>query len=138
MIGSAACRFRTQGWDQIRTDFVRRHGQVGLKGRVTPDRREPPFFPRRRDTLIGPSPHFQKNQAIADTSAMSMVDDIASFSTAMSMARVQTAVAAKLLKMANQQQGQVVSSLLESAMENAQAIAAQVAQDIGNNVDTLA
>ena len=69
---------------------------------------------------------------------MSMIGDIASFSTAMSMAKLQTAVATKVFKMANQQQGQVASKLLESAMENAQAIITQTAGDMGNNLDEIA
>jgi hypothetical protein len=69
---------------------------------------------------------------------MSMVADIAGLSTAMSTAKLQADVSTKVLKLVNQQQGQVVSKLLESAMENIQAIATQFAEDVGNNIDTQA
>ena len=69
---------------------------------------------------------------------MDSIGDIAGFSTAMSTAKVQTAVATKVLKMAMQQSGQVASKLLESAMENSQAIMARYAGDLGNNIDTTA
>jgi hypothetical protein len=69
---------------------------------------------------------------------MSMIGDIAGLSTAMSTARLQTAVGAKVLKMAMQQNGQVVSKLLESAMENMQAIVTQFAEDLGNNIEVRA
>ena len=69
---------------------------------------------------------------------MDSIGDIAGFSTAMSTAKVQTAVATKVLKMAMQQSGQVASKLLESAMENSQAIMAKYAGDLGNNIDTTA
>ncbi|MGQ9648887.1 MAG: putative motility protein [Phycisphaerae bacterium] len=67
-----------------------------------------------------------------------MIGDIAGFSTAMSTARLQTTVAAKVMKMAMQQNGQVASKLLESAMENMQAIVTQFAGDLGNNIDIQA
>lgn len=69
---------------------------------------------------------------------MSMIGDIAGFSTAMSTARLQTAIATKVLKMASQQEGQVASKLLESAMENAEAILTQFAGDLGNTIDIQA
>jgi hypothetical protein len=69
---------------------------------------------------------------------MSMISDIAGLSTAMSTAKLQADVSTRVLKLVNQQQGQVVSSLLESAMENMQAITSQFAEDVGNNIDTRA
>lgn len=66
---------------------------------------------------------------------MDSIGNIAAFSTAMSTARLQTVVAAKVLKMAMQQNGQVASKLLESAMENMQAIVTQFAGDLGNTID---
>lgn len=69
---------------------------------------------------------------------MSMVSDIAGLSTAMSTAKLQMDVSTRVFKLANQQQGQVVSKLLESAMENMQVITSQLAQDIGNHIDTTA
>lgn len=69
---------------------------------------------------------------------MSMIGEIASLSTAMSTARLQTAVATRVFKLAAQQQGQVAAKLLESAMENAEMIVTRLAEDAGGNIDTFA
>lgn len=69
---------------------------------------------------------------------MSMIGDIAGFSTAMSTARLQTAIATKVLKIAGQQEGQVASKLLQAAMENAEAILTQFAGEAGNHIDETA
>ncbi len=91
-----------------------------------------------RVPVIGPPRFLQPDPALADTSPMSMIGDIAGFSTALSTAQVQSAVATKVLKLATQQEGQVASQLLESAMENLQAIITQFAGDIGNTIDVEA
>lgn len=69
---------------------------------------------------------------------MDSIGDIASLSTAMSTVKVQAAVATKVLKMAMQQDGQVASKLLESAIENSQAVMAKYAGDLGNHLDATA
>jgi hypothetical protein len=66
---------------------------------------------------------------------MSMIDSIASASTAMSQAKLQSEMSMRVLKMA-QAAGQPSAELLESAMETAQEIISQIAE--GGQLDTTA
>jgi len=88
--------------------------------------------------IIGLLQVLQPHATIADAVNMDPIGDIAGLSTAMSTAKVQAAVATKVLKMAMEQSGQVASKLLESAMENSQAVMARYADDLGNNIDAIA
>jgi hypothetical protein len=74
---------------------------------------------------------------MADTITMDLVDSIASFSTARSMAEVQSAVAVKVLKMA-QGQGQVAADLVASAVEGAQQSIEALAEGMQSQIDTYA
>ena len=68
---------------------------------------------------------------------MSLVNSIASFSIAKSMAEVQMAVAAKVLKMA-QGQDQVAAELVSAAVENVQQAIEDLVGDLGSNFDACA
>ncbi len=70
----------------------------------------------------------------ADTYAMSMIDGIASMSTALSQLQLQTEVSTRVLKMA-QGQGQVSAQLLNAAMENVQEVISEMAEGLGDGVD---
>jgi hypothetical protein len=101
-------------------------------------RDEPGGSPGNPLSLLSDAAGLQLVLPIADKASMSMINEIAAFSTAMSTAQVQSAVATKVLKMANNQAGEVVSRLLDSAMENMQATMQNFAGDLGNNVDETA
>ena len=66
------------------------------------------------------------------------VTEIASLSTAMSMAKVRNEIGIRVLKIAQNTQGQVATSLLASAVETAAEIAKQAAGDAGSNIDVTA
>ncbi|HOJ56114.1 MAG TPA: YjfB family protein [Phycisphaerae bacterium] len=65
---------------------------------------------------------------------MSMIDGIASMSTALSQLQLQTEVSTRVLKMA-QGQGQVSAQLLNAAMENVQEVISEMAEGLGDGVD---
>lgn len=69
---------------------------------------------------------------------MSLVDSIAAFSTAKATAEVQFQVAARVLKIAQNTQGQIATDLLAAATETMEQAMAQVQGDAGQNFDTLA
>jgi hypothetical protein len=71
---------------------------------------------------------------LADTYAMSMIDGIASMSTALSQLKLQTEVSTRVLKMA-QGQDQLTAQLVDAAMENVQEILTGMAEGLGNGVD---
>ena len=66
---------------------------------------------------------------------MSMIDSIVSFKSAESIAQVQMAVAAKVLKMA-QGQDQVAADLVSAALENVEQCMEELAGQLGTNFDT--
>lgn len=68
---------------------------------------------------------------------MSMIDDIAGMSTAMSQAKLRTEVGVKVLKL-SQNQSQNVASLLSDAMENVQNIISETAEGLGGGFDAYA
>lgn len=72
----------------------------------------------------------------ADSYRMS-IDSIASMSTAMSQAQLQSAVSVKVLKMA-QGQDQVAADLLNSALQDVQESMDQANRQAGVQIDTLA
>lgn len=65
------------------------------------------------------------------------IDSIASMSTAMSQAQLQSAVSVKVLKMA-QGQEQVAADLLNSALQDVQESMDQANRQAGVQIDTLA
>ncbi len=66
------------------------------------------------------------------------INAIASMSTAMATARVQNEVGVRVLKMAQDMQGQVATSLLSSAVETANEIAKMNSGDVGSRIDVTA
>ena len=68
---------------------------------------------------------------------MSLVDSIASFSVAKSMAEAKMAASMKVLKMAQGQQ-QVAADLLTSALEDVVEMTEQFAADAGTRIDVRA
>jgi len=68
---------------------------------------------------------------------MSSIAGIANLSTALSQAQLQSAVAIKVMKMA-QGQDQVTADLLDAALQSVEASMEQFARDAGNQIDTLA
>lgn len=68
---------------------------------------------------------------------MSLTNEIASLSTAQSMAKVQMAVATKVLKTA-QDQGQVVADLVSAAAESVEEAMTHMAEGLGTQIDTRA
>ena len=66
------------------------------------------------------------------------VMEIANMSTALSMAKVQNEVGLRVLKMAQDMQGQVATSLLASAVETASEIAKHTGGNAGSNLDVTA
>jgi hypothetical protein len=69
---------------------------------------------------------------------MDLVQGIAEFSTAQSMAELRMAVQTRTLKMAQDQQGQVVQDLLSATMEGMEEMLEELTSDLGSNLDTLA
>jgi hypothetical protein len=63
-----------------------------------------------------------------------MIDSIASLSIALSLARVQTAVATKVLKI-SQDQGQVAADLVSAAVENLEETIEDFAGELGTRFD---
>src|SRR5205085_2402603 len=70
-------------------------------------------------------------------SQMSLIDDIASFSTTASLSRVQIAVAAKVLRISNEQ-GNTALQLIDAAMHNSQQAMQAVTADVGTCLDCTA
>ena len=68
---------------------------------------------------------------------MSLVEGIAAFSTARSLAEVQFAVAAKVLKIA-QGQNQTAADLVSAATENLEEVIKDFATDLGASPDAYA
>ena len=68
---------------------------------------------------------------------MSLVNSIISFSTAKSLAEVQMAIAAKVLKIA-QGQDQVAAELVSAAVENVEQVIEELVGDLGSNFDAYA
>jgi len=66
---------------------------------------------------------------------MSLIDSVASFKAAESLAQVQMAVAAKVLQ-ATRDQGQMVAELLNAALEGMEQAIEDLASDLGTNLDT--
>jgi hypothetical protein len=69
---------------------------------------------------------------------MDMINEIANLSTAMSTAKVQNEIGIRVLKIAQNTQGQVAMSLLASAVETAAEITKQTGGDAGSNVNVIA
>jgi hypothetical protein len=65
---------------------------------------------------------------------MSLVNEIASYSSAQAMTEVKNAAAIKVAKMA-QEQNQVAADLLTSAVEDVQEMMQESSGDVGNNLD---
>ena len=68
---------------------------------------------------------------------MDLVNEIASLSTALSMAQVQNAIGVKVLKIA-QSQGQVAADLVSAAAETVSECIEQFAANTGANLDVTA
>jgi len=68
---------------------------------------------------------------------MSMIDAIASYSTAMSTAQARSEAAVKVAKIA-QGQGQVAADLVSAALESVEEMVSEFAADAGSNLDLLA
>lgn len=68
---------------------------------------------------------------------MSMIDGIASFSTAMSQLRVQNEAAVRILKLA-QGQGQTTANMVTESLEQLQASVEQMAEGLGDGFDAYA
>ena len=65
---------------------------------------------------------------------MSLIDSIASFKAAESLAKVQMAVAAKVLE-TTRDQGRMVAELLDAALEGMEQAIEDLANDLGSNLD---
>lgn len=65
---------------------------------------------------------------------MNLINSIASFKAAETMAKVQYAVAAKVMQ-ASRDQGQMAAELVSQAAENMQQIVSQMAADLGTHFD---
>jgi hypothetical protein len=68
---------------------------------------------------------------------MSMIDGIIDLAAAQSQAQLQTAIATKVLKVANAQ-GDAALQLIESAMQNVEESIASVAEGLGSGLDAYA
>ena len=68
---------------------------------------------------------------------MSMIDAIASYSTAMSTVQARSEAAIKVAKIA-QGQGQVAADLVSAALESVEEMVSEFAADAGSNLDLLA
>jgi len=68
---------------------------------------------------------------------MDLINEIASLSTALSLAQVQNAVGVKVLKIA-QSQGQVAADLVSAAAETVSECIEQFADNTGANLDVTA
>lgn len=69
---------------------------------------------------------------------MSLVDSVAQFSTAVSQAQVQAAVATRVLKISQDSQSQVAAALLGETVDNLEQVIEDFANNLGAQIDTYA
>lgn len=83
------------------------------------------------EELNGRGPH-------ADEYVMDAIGAIPGYASAVSLAQVQMAAAAKVLKLAQTAAAQPAAELLDAAMENVQQILSAMADDLGGQIDAYA